>query len=272
MSTLHVSKYGRAGNGPELVLLHGWGSSSKIWQPCIARLAEELHVWCVDLPGHGKSHDIIWDRSVGQGLTLLANALPQRCVLIGWSLGGLLAQLYVNQYPERVQSLMLIGSTPKFVSAKDWLHAMQISTFQQFVKQYDASPQETLKKFIALQVLHGKSLKPIMLNLEQASIGQQADLNLCNIRWGLDWLLKIDLRETFASLGLPVILFHGVNDQVSPICAAEQAADLCKLAQLFKVTRAGHVPFLSHSEQFIDQVKLMYAKLSSPSTGSIERV
>ncbi len=259
MSTLHVSKFGQADHGPVLVLLHGWGSSSKIWQPCIDQLAEELHVWCVDLPGHGKSHDICWDGSVDQGVALLAEVLPPYCVLIGWSLGGVFAQLYIHQYPERAQSLMLIGSTPKFVSASDWPHAMQRSTFQQFVKQYDTSPQETLKQFIALQALHGKSFKQIMLNLEQASFSHQADLNSINIRWGLDWLLEVDLRKAFAAMELPIVMFHGENDQVSPIQVAKQAADTGKQVTLCNLARAGHVPFLSHSVEFIDQVNRMYA-------------
>ncbi|MBT8113603.1 MAG: alpha/beta fold hydrolase, partial [Gammaproteobacteria bacterium] len=68
MSKLHVSKFGQASNAPVLALLHGWGSSSKIWQPCLTELCKEFQLWCVDLPGHGESHDIVWDESVHQGL------------------------------------------------------------------------------------------------------------------------------------------------------------------------------------------------------------
>lgn len=262
MPTLHVSKFGQAGNGPVLVLLHGWGSSSKIWHPCMSQLTKEFCVWCVDLPGHGENHDIRWDESVDEGLALLAKTLPPRCSLIGWSLGGLYAQLYVNRHPERVMSLMLIASTPRFVSDNDWPHAMPMRTFQQFVKRYDASPQETLKQFTALQVLHGKSLKQVKQNLEQASSCQQPEIILSNIRWGLDWLLEIDLRKAYESIDLPIVLFHGENDQVSSMQAAEQTAKSSKHVQLCKVSRAGHVPFLSHSEQFIAQVKLMYDQLA----------
>jgi len=92
MSELQVSKFASAGNAPVLVLLHGWGSSSKIWQPLIPKLAKASNVWCVDLPGHGENHDIDWDGTADQGVELLANALPKKCVLVGWSLGGLLAQ------------------------------------------------------------------------------------------------------------------------------------------------------------------------------------
>ncbi len=259
MSKLHVSKFGQASNAPVLALLHGWGSSSKIWQPCLTELCKEFQLWCVDLPGHGESHDIVWNESVHQGLELLANTLPPQCLLIGWSLGGLLAQLFAMQHTQRVQGLMLVASTPKFVASNDWPHAMPLSTFQYFVKQYDASPQETMKEFIALQVLHGRSLKKIMQELEHASSGQPLE----KIRWGLEWLLKIDLREAFLSKDLPTVLFHGENDQVSSVHAAEQTAEIWEHTQLFKIPQAAHVPFLSHSEQFIDQVKIMLGQIEN---------
>jgi len=259
MSKLHVSKFGQASNASALVLLHGWGSSSKIWQACLTELGKEFQLWCVDLPGHGESHDILWDESVHQGLELLANSLPPRCLLVGWSLGGLLAQLFAKQYPQRVQGLMLVASTPKFVASNDWPHAMPLSIFQQFAKQYDASPQDTLKQFIALQILHGRSLKKIMRELDYASSFQALE----KIHWGIEWLLKLDLRKAFVSSGLPIVLFHGENDQVSSIQAAEQTAEIWESTQLCKISQAGHVPFLSHSEQFIDQLKRMLGQIEN---------
>ena len=77
MSTLHVSKYGKIKSAPVLVLLHGWGSSSKIWQSCIDELCNTYQVWCIDLPGHGDNQSVNWDASVEQGLALMEEVLPQ---------------------------------------------------------------------------------------------------------------------------------------------------------------------------------------------------
>ena len=251
MFKLHVSKFGQTNNGPVLVLLHGWGSSSKIWQACITELSNEFQLWCVDLPGHGNSHDIEWDESVDQGLELLENSLPPSCVLIAWSLGGVLAQLYLEQYPLRVQSLMLIASTPKFIASEDWPHAMQSSTFAKFVKQYDASPQTTLKQFSALQTLHSKESKQITQVLEQAISDQYHD----KIRWGLRWLQEMDLRNLCLPKDVPIYLLQGENDQVSSVKAAEHTAEIWGQVRLCKMADASHLPFLSHTEQFIEQVK-----------------
>ena len=260
MSKLHVSKFGRASNAPVLALLHGWGSSSKIWQSCIEKLAEDFQVWCIDLPGHGESQGVDWDESVDQGLSLLSQALPERCYLVGWSLGGLLAQLYVKQYPQRVQSLMLIASTPKFVAGLDWPHAMPKDKFANFLQQFNTSPKVVLKQFRALQVLHSVSSKEIMCMLEQA----KSDHYPKKIAWGLLWLQELDLREPCVTKDIPILLLQGENDQVSSVKAAQQTVELWKPKhknlQLCIITDAGHTPFLSHPEQFHKQVKLMLSK------------
>ena len=58
------------GQGPALVLLHGWAMHSGIFAPLVDRLAPHFTLHCVDLPGHG--------RSAGAGLPLtLENAAAQ---------------------------------------------------------------------------------------------------------------------------------------------------------------------------------------------------
>lgn len=258
MSNLYVSKVGRVNNAPVLVLLHGWGSSSKIWQPCLDKLSEDFQVWCIDLPGHGESYGIDWDESVAQGLELLAEVLPERCVLVGWSLGGLFAQLYVKHYPQRVQSLMLIASTPKFVAGLDWPHAMPSDNFAKFSQQFNVSPKVLMKQFRALQALHSVSSKDIMRVLDQASSEQHLE----RMAWGLQWLQEVDLRSSCVAEDIPLQLMQGENDQVSPIKAAQQTLEIWqqnhKNIQLCIIDGAGHTPFLSHPELFHQQVNLMF--------------
>lgn len=253
MSRLHVSKFVHVDHAPVLVLLHGWASSSKIWQTCITELSKEFQVWCIDLPGHGQSLDVEWDESVEQGLQLLAEALPSRCSLIGWSLGGLFAQLYLQQYPQNDQNLMLIASTPKFMASANWPYGMPQDKFVSFLQQFDRSPQSTIKQFMALQALHDISSKRIVVALDQAASKQ----NIHKLRWGLRWLEEIDLREADLSNFVDIQLLQGENDQVCLVQAAEHTAKIWNRISLCKVAKAGHLPFLSHPQQFITQVRLM---------------
>jgi len=260
-STLQVSKFGQSNVGPILVLLHGWGSSSKIWQSCVNELSKKWCIYCVDLPGHGENHAFEWNESVDQLLVKLAEVLPEKCSIAGWSLGGLLAQKYLERFPQRVQSLMLIASTPKFIASADWPHAMPEKTFKNFLNQFETKPKATIKQFNALQTLHGASAKKVLSSLQKAlESNKDSDENNKfpeKIRWGLDWLQEMDLRNVCLPESVPVIMFQGEKDQVSSLQAAEDTAASRSQLSLYRVADAGHVPFISHQEQFIERVDEM---------------
>ena len=253
MSTLHVSKFVESEHAPILVLLHGWGSSSKIWNSYIETFKREFQVWCIDLPGHGKSQALNWDTSIEQGLDLLSNVLPQSSSIVGWSLGGLFAQLFLKYYPQRVQNLMLVASTPKFTASKNWPHGMPVEIFNKFSQGFITSPQKSLKQFIALQALHGLNAKQVMQQLDQSATVQY----LQEIEWGLHWLAEIDLRASELTKNFNIHILQGESDQVLSVKATENTTRIWENVSLYKITNAGHAPFLSHPNIFVEQVQLM---------------
>ncbi|WP_184597864.1 alpha/beta fold hydrolase [Streptomyces violarus] len=105
MTLLHAHDYG--GDGPQLVLLHGFGRSLADWSASAAQLTDGHRVLGVDLPGHGRSPDISpWAlpavvRCIAE--TLDAHGVPE-AVVVGHSLGGLVAVEYARAYPDRVRA------------------------------------------------------------------------------------------------------------------------------------------------------------------------
>lgn len=250
MSKLKVLKIGK---GPDLALLHGWGSSSKIWKTCAKELSQKFRIWCIDLPGHGDSHDIKWGASTEHGMKLLAQSLPQKCSIIGWSLGGLAAQLYTTHFPQRVEKLMLIASAPRFTKNQQWPYGMSENIFNNFTTQFENAPSQTLKKFNMLQILNSKfSRKTLSLLNESLS---NKEKNLKNIYWGLQWLNDIDLREDRTLKKCPITLLHGENDQVLSFKAAKQTKQIWEHTDLIKIADAGHAPFISHTQLFLKYIE-----------------
>ena len=246
MSTLYCSK---SGQGPNLVLLHGWGSSSKIWHDVVGELAMKYQVWCIDLPGHGRSHAVHWDYSTAQGIQLLADTLPPTGRVLGWSLGGLWALLYARQYPHRVEGLMLVSSAPRFTATKQWPHGMEPSALLEFSRQYTKAPLQTLRKFCALQVVNGEHAKHTLLSLRGAlssPSGQAA-----TIGWGLQWLEQVDLREDYALAHRSVDLLYGEEDQVLSVKTAQDTTRIWQHARVERIAQAGHAPFVSHPQRFL---------------------
>jgi pimeloyl-ACP methyl ester carboxylesterase len=105
MTFLHTHDYG--GNGPQLVLLHGYARSHTDWDTSAALLTTGHRVLAVDLPGHGNSPDIpSWNiPAVLRRITDTLDALGvPEAVVVGHSLGGLVAVEYARAYPERVRA------------------------------------------------------------------------------------------------------------------------------------------------------------------------
>lgn len=101
---------GAAGTqAPDLVLLHGWGLHSVVWDPVVPALLEHFQVTVIDLPGMGRSplpkghYDL--DFLVQQVLTVA----PPKATWLAWSLGAHVALAIAQRYPERVQALSLIA-------------------------------------------------------------------------------------------------------------------------------------------------------------------
>ena len=106
-------RFVRAGSGPAIVLVHGFGSSIYTWKDVIAPLAARHDVVALDLPGFGES-DRPADLSIDElprAVTGLMDRLGlERAALVGNSMGGATAALVAASSPERVDALVLIDA------------------------------------------------------------------------------------------------------------------------------------------------------------------
>ncbi|MEV6836960.1 alpha/beta fold hydrolase [Streptomyces sp. NPDC051133] len=105
MTLLHTHDHG--GDGPQLLLLHGFGRSLSDWDASAALLTAGHRVLAVDLPGHGRSPGISpWTIPTVVRLiadTLDAHGVPE-AVVVGHSLGGLVAVEYARAHPGRARA------------------------------------------------------------------------------------------------------------------------------------------------------------------------
>ncbi|MGV2921060.1 alpha/beta fold hydrolase [Streptomyces alfalfae] len=105
MTLLHTHDFG--GDGPQLVLLHGFSRSVADWDTAAALLTPGHRVLGLDLPGHGRSPGISpWTLSTAVRLiadTLDAHGVSE-AVVVGHSLGGLTAVEFARAYPARTRA------------------------------------------------------------------------------------------------------------------------------------------------------------------------
>jgi pimeloyl-ACP methyl ester carboxylesterase len=105
-------RYNVIGGGPPVVLVHGWLSSSRIWEQLAGRLAQRFTVYTLDLPGFGESDKPLSGYGIRNGSRLLyafcAHFGLTRANVIGHDLGGAMAVKLAADHPDVVGRLVVI--------------------------------------------------------------------------------------------------------------------------------------------------------------------
>ena len=247
---LHIERHGQ---GPDLVLLHGWGLHGGVFDSIAPPLAEHFRLHLVDLPGHGRSS---MDDALADIHTLAAGllaALPQDALWLGWSLGGRIALSAALQRP--LAGLILVGSTPCFCQRQDWPHGMPEHQFGQFTQALQQDYRATLHRFIALQSRGSSQGREELRRLREVLFAH-GEPSPAALQAGLSLLSEVDLRPSLPQITTPSLVLHGRRDTLAPQAAAEYLANQLPNARLALIDGAGHAPFISHPEQFIQA--LMY--------------
>jgi pimeloyl-[acyl-carrier protein] methyl ester esterase len=241
-----------SGTGPPLVLLHGWGTNLRVFDPLREALAKHFRVTALDLPGHGRSG---WPEAATEArlLAQLAAQLPRGSTLVGWSLGGQLAMQLAGDPALAVQRLVLIASTPRFVRSADWPYGLPEPTVLDFAAQLVRDPSATVASFLALQVRGSAAAGEVLAGLTRA-LHAQGGAHPDALAFGLRLLRQNDLRSLARSLPVAALVIAGENDRITPPRAAEALARLLPHAALRLLRRAGHAPFLSHPDEVLAAV------------------
>ena len=106
--------YMTAGQGPVVILLHGYAETSRMWRPIIPQLAKHLRVIAPDLPGIGDSSipaDGLDMKSAAVRIHALARSLGvDKARVVGHDIGLMVAYAYAAQFPAETEKLVLMDA------------------------------------------------------------------------------------------------------------------------------------------------------------------
>ncbi len=241
--------------GPDLVLLHGWGLHSGVWDETAAQLAQRFRVTLIDLPGHGRSPAPVGPYALPALAQALAEAAPAQAVWIGWSLGALAAMQVAALHPARVSSLVLVTATPRFTQAADWLHAVAPQVLDEFHAALAADHRATLRRFLALQLRGSEGARTTQQRLETV-LFRHGVPDVAALGAGLALLRDSDLRRDLDAIHCPALVVAGERDTLTPPAAQRYLAEHLPQAQLSVIAGAGHAPFLSHGAAFMRDLSM----------------
>lgn len=244
---LHYLEWGEP-SAPPMVLLHGFGVSSHMFDELAERVQGRYRLLALDQRGHGDSE---W---AGEGdysrvafvedVEAFRKALGlERFVLVGHSMGGLIAAAYAVQHPAQVSALVLVDSGPeaaeqgvenirRFTSGPDHL------SFDEFVERaHQFNPRRTLEN---IQDRMRHRLRPEEDGKWTWKFDARFRQEDSGIRTGRDGETNDDRWQLFRSIIVPTLLVRGAESDVLKQEVAERAVREMHRARLAVIGGAGH--------------------------------
>lgn len=237
----------------DLVLLHGWGLHSGIWQLLLADLSKQFRVHLIDLPGFGRSPIPSADYDLDLLTEQVLKVAPAKAHYLGWSLGGVVATNIALTQADRVSKLITVASSPKFVQSDDWPYAMKANIMDSFCRFLEEDYQGTIIRFLAIQAMGSETQKADIKFLKETVFVHGTPASKA-LRGGLAMLNHVDLRKPLANLSMPRLRLYGRLDSLVPNKAAQAIKELDPNSDFKIYPKASHAPFLTNRAEFIQDV------------------
>jgi len=248
------------GSGPPAVVLHGGpGAHHDYLLPGFDDLARNRELIYYDQRGGGQSPvpretPVGWREQVADLEELRRQWDLEQLSLVGYSWGGLLAQLYATEFPERVGRLALISPAPAW-------REMRLEFERRFAERNLAPNLQQQRTELRASGLRERNPAEYAQRLFELSVApyfydpaRARDLTPFRVTGRTQqevWssLGDYDLRPALAGLTIPAIVLQGEDDPI-PVGATRTVARLLN-AELHLLPRCGHVPYIEAHEEFV---------------------
>ncbi|MCH9644458.1 MAG: alpha/beta fold hydrolase [Gammaproteobacteria bacterium] len=233
---------------PEVLLLHGWGFNRTIWTS-LQKLLFNYVTTAIDLPGFGEAHYISGSYKPNNITDIITKRIRTPTIIIGWSLGGLIALLASLLAPEMIHKIIIINSNPCFVRQQKWPGVS--STFiKNFIEHFNNKPQKLLQHFLR-QIAYNKNEHRILNHKLVLPKSHQ------HTAWGaaLRLLQQTNLSSHLDSLKIPCQFLLSENDLLIPHCIskhikAKNPSIGCKI-----IKNSGHFSLLHNPKEIVNAIK-----------------
>lgn len=239
----HVINYTRKGNGPTVILVHGWADSLATFNDLFSGLSTYYDVIAIDLPGFGSStidpREVIGLEDFAKIIASFEDKLNLKVyAYVGHSNGG---------------AILIKGLAKKMLSA-DKLILLASSGIRPGITMKKTALLLTSKVGKSVMVLMPKRLKESTRKKFYKTIGS-------------DYLITPGLAETFkkiisqdvltdsADINIPTLLIYGTNDKATPREFGEKFHDKIKNSRLEIISGAGHFIHHDQPEKVNDLIK-----------------
>ncbi|WP_303065476.1 pimeloyl-ACP methyl ester esterase BioH [Alysiella sp.] len=240
-----------------LCLIHGWGVNSAIFTGFQTAFTADWQVSTPDLIGHGASPNVT-EFDIATAADAIAQRLPEKAFVLGWSLGSLVALHLAQRHPEKVRALILMSGMAKLRAETDYPEGVDNKLLNKMVDFFQYDYAKHVRQFLALQLIHTPEQQGVMNAVlpDLLKHGSPQALTLA-----LNALEHADARAMLPEIGQPVLIVCGNKDAVTPPRMSEYLARHLPNARLQLIDKAAHAPFLSHPQECVHWIETFAAAI-----------
>ncbi len=249
-SSLNVLRLGSP-NNPPLIILHGWRQSIQVMRPLGELLADQADVHLIDLPGFGGSAapEETWGTAdfAKAVLSYLDQSKLSSCDFLGHSFGGKTSMKIAATHPERVRSLILIGSSG-------------IPGHPNFQRRLKIKAIRALRS--VLRILQNKAGIKLYDQWFIPRFASPDYKTAGNLRNTFVKIVNEDLSAELASVTARALLIWGELDTETPPEMGQRISNLIQRSRFIVLDGKDHYPFIGagaslcayHIKQFLSEV------------------
>lgn len=230
-----------------LVLVHGFGGSTRTWKKQIDAFSKDYKVIAIDLPGHGQSQNgevqEISAELISDSINDVLDTLGiKKAHFVGLSLGSMVAVDYAIKNPERVSRLVLGGAVLKFYGLqKIYLLPLGIAKF--FL------PHKFLYKIIASIVLPRKHQRRSRDIFIREALKMSKESFIVWMEYLTHRLINKDFFKAITEIKNKILIISGRED-IFFINAAHKTANSLIDGDIKEIAKCGHICNIEQSTEF----------------------
>ncbi len=246
---VHYREWAGAPDGPAFVCLHGLGGSNLNWALVAPGLARRGRVIAVDLPGFGLTPLAGRGTSLGANWKLVNGLLGALeltpAILVGNSMGGVIAMIQAAHSPASVEALILVDAAfPRTAQLDGQFRPGTAALFAVYnSRRLGARVTETLARRLGPEGLVREALRAAEAFVEAAQSIFQAQLR------------PAKYRALVRAIACPALVIHGAMDQLVPLGTAETAVREHPNWRLVVFDDLGHIPQMEAPERWLAAVE-----------------
>ncbi len=232
------------GTGPTVLMLHGIGGNHAAFGPQMQSLAAAgFRAVAWDMPGYGASATVnpyTFEALADACITLLEHLQTGPVVLLGHSMGGMVAQEVIARRADLARAVVLAGTSPSFGRKPDGTVSQ---TWQQQFITSRTGPLDAGQTMAQLaQTLVPQMAGPVATAQDlQLAIDCMSSVNPATYRLALQALLTFDQRANLPRIAVPTLLVAGQHDKSAPPAVIRAMADEITHSQYVQLAGLGHL-------------------------------